>query len=355
MDLTNRLAISYYQVIATLNEPHHIYLVQHQETRKIYVKKILDVYNIDIYRQLHASPVNGTPKIIDFCEEDSRLTVIEEFISGESLEDKMQHSALSMEDLLQYMFDLCDILEKLHSMEPAIIHRDIKPSNIIISNSNHAVLLDFNAAKYHTPQSREDTVLLGTHGYAAPEQYGFGASSPQTDIYSLGVLLKEMLASTHKSAKYLEVIADTCTQLDPSMRFQSVAELKKELRPVSQTHASVPKPSNHSQLLPPGYRTKTPWKMLVASVSYLFILWLCLTLQVEQTYGVTLWLERFFVLAMMLFIVFGCFNYLDIQRFFPLCKHKNRFVHYIGIILLDICGIFCFMIILLVLESALSL
>ena len=81
MDLTNRLAVSYYQVIAVLNEEHHIYLVQHQETHKIYVKKILDVYNIDIYRQLNTSTVNDIQRIKDYCEENNKLNVNEEFNS----------------------------------------------------------------------------------------------------------------------------------------------------------------------------------------------------------------------------------------------------------------------------------
>lgn len=355
MDLTNRLAVSYYHVIAFLNEEHHIYLVQHQETHKIYVKKILDVYNIDIYRQLHAFPVTGIPRIIDYCEENNQLIVIEEFISGNSLEDKLNCSALTMEDILHYMLDLCDILEQLHSREPAIIHRDIKPSNIIITNYNRAMLLDFNAAKYFSAQSKEDTVLLGTHGYAAPEQYGFGASSPQTDIYSLGVLLKEMLASIHTPSKHLETIADTCTQLDPSKRYQSVARLRDELRSAFQTQVPVQKPAKRSSILPPGYRTKTPWKMFIASMVYLFIIWLSLTLEVENTYGFTLWFERFFCLAMLLFIVFGCFNYLDIQRLIPLCKHRNRLVHYIGIVVLNICIISSLMTTMLVLETLFSL
>ena len=88
---------------------------------------------------------------------------------------------------------LCNILEALHSMTPPIIHRDIKPSNIIITSYNYAMLLDFNAAKQFSGQNESDTVLIGTPGYAAPEQYGFGSSSPKTDIYSLGIVLREML------------------------------------------------------------------------------------------------------------------------------------------------------------------
>ena len=52
MDLSNRLSISYYKTIATLNESHKIYLVQHQSTNKIYVKKVLDVYNKNVFETL---------------------------------------------------------------------------------------------------------------------------------------------------------------------------------------------------------------------------------------------------------------------------------------------------------------
>ena len=56
-------------------------------------------------------------------------------------------------------------------------------------------LLDFNAAKFFSTSTTEDTVLLGTKGYAAPEQYGFGASTPKTDIYAVGILLNELTSS----------------------------------------------------------------------------------------------------------------------------------------------------------------
>lgn len=95
------------------------------------------------------------------------------------------------------MYDLCEILEKLHSVTPPIVHRDTKPSNIIITNYEHVVLLDFNAAKYFADTDTADTILLGTKGYAAPEQYGFGSSTPQTDIYALGILLKELVKSLY--------------------------------------------------------------------------------------------------------------------------------------------------------------
>ena len=93
----------------------------------------------------------GIPRIIEYLEEDNRLILIEEYISGCSLQDMIDDGKLSLTDIFCYMLELCNILEILHAHSPAIIHRDIKPSNIIITNYNKAVLLDFNAAKYCFP------------------------------------------------------------------------------------------------------------------------------------------------------------------------------------------------------------
>lgn len=349
MDFTHKLAISYYKPVAVINEPHNIFLVQHQETQKFYVKKILDVYNINIYERLRSHHIIGTPRIIDYYEEDNQLIVIEEYISGISLLEKIQNSDLSGKDILNYMIDLCDILNQLHTIEPAIIHRDIKPSNIIITNYNRAVLLDFNAAKYYS-LSTEDTILLGTQGYAAPEQYGFGSSSPQTDIYSLGILLKEMLASNKNNTNFFDLIINKCTQINPSERFTNVIELEKALTARIKPECKQFLPQTLLKYVLPGYRTKTPWKMLIASLCYLFIAWLCLSLSVEGTFGLALWIERIFVFSMMLSIIFGCFNYMDVQKIIPLCQNKHRLIRYLGIIILNVTVIFSLFIILMIIE-----
>ena len=373
MDFSKRLAISFYKTIAVINEEHKIYLVQHQENKKIYIKKILDIYNPDIYESLFNNPIKGTPKIIDYLEEDNQLVIIEEYISGDSLQDKLHNSKLTQQDILKYMLDLCDIVEKLHTFTPAIIHRDIKPSNVIITNYNHAVLLDFNAAKFFSPTATEDTVLLGTQGYAAPEQYGFGTSSPQTDIYSLGILLKEMLESLSPKTDLYDSIVNKCTQMNPSERYSNINELRCEIlactKELSFSTYDAPAyvlTNNHhlknwesspardkKQILPPGFRTGTPWKMLLSSVSYLIIAWLGLTLEVEDRYGAVLWFERIICLIMMLTIVASCANYLGIQRLMPLCNHRNRFVRYLGIILLAFILVSCLFCLLVIFEMSL--
>lgn len=332
LDLEHRLAISYYKTIAVINEPHQIYLVQHQETHKIYIKKVLDVFNIDVYKSLYDNPITGTPKIIDYIVDDNKLIIIEEFISGCSLLDKIENGDLSFPDILNYMLDLCNILEKLHSQSPAIIHRDIKPSNVIITSYNRAVLLDFNAAKYYSKQANEDTVLLGTQGYAAPEQYGFGASSPQTDIYSLGIVFKEMLHAINYSDADTSSIISKCTRINPAERYKSIQELRKELSAFQKQEVKVETPKEPINYLPPGFRTKTPWKMAIALIGYLFIAWICFSLEMENTYGLALWIERFFSFLIVLFIVFSCFNYLDIQKYMPFYNHRNKLMQILGIV-----------------------
>lgn len=64
------------------------------------------------------------------------------------------------------------------SFTPPIVHRDIKPSNIILTEDGRIVLIDLNAARLDDKNRSHDTQLIGTAGFAAPEQYGFAASSP---------------------------------------------------------------------------------------------------------------------------------------------------------------------------------
>ena len=81
MTIDQELRLSYYQQIADIDADHSIYLVQDTRSKKFYVKKLLTVYNADIYRYLMARPISNTPAIILVEEDANILTVIEGFIS----------------------------------------------------------------------------------------------------------------------------------------------------------------------------------------------------------------------------------------------------------------------------------
>ena len=354
MDYAGRLENSYYNTIATINSEHKIYLVQHRESGKIYIRKILDVYNPNIYEYLLEHHITGTPKLYNIYKEKGQLILIEEFISGISLLEIIDARTLTLDLIVRFMVELCSILEKLHVLNPPIIHRDIKPSNIIITPYNHVVLIDFNAAKYLTDTADHDTVLLGTKGYAAPEQYGFGFSTPQTDIYALGILLKELSSALPVPTSIFDAIISKCTEMNPSDRMETVQELKTEIEQLQARNCEKPQhtvPAAWKNLVPPGFRTKTPWKMLTASAIYLFIFWLCLSLEVKDATVFHLWLERITVLFMMLSIVFCCFNYRNIQRFIPLCTNKHPLIRYLGVLILNFTIISSLLFAMILLES----
>lgn len=358
MDIEKRLKMSFYKTIATINEEHKVYIVQNINDKHVYVKKILDVFNREIYEYLLANPIIGLPFIYDIYQEDNSLTVIEEYVSGNTLEELLlgNHQFHTLE-VKKIAYQLCKILENLHNCNPPIIHRDIKPSNVILRNDGSIVLLDLNAAKHVNTDKFEDTTLLGTKGYAAPEQYGFGSSNLQTDIYALGMLMNTLLTGTFSSTcvqnNELTPIIEKCIQLNPKDRYKSIAIVKKFLEPDEQPSHNYPL-NSWRKFLPPGFRTMNPFNILLASAGYIFLLWLCLSLNVQDATPTSLAIERFICLIIFLGIVFISSNYLDIHKKLPLCRSKNIFIKLLGIIISDISymfTMFLFMVILITLIS----
>lgn len=224
MDIASELRLSFYKDIAILNEAHGVYLVQHVESKNIFVRKSMRVYDRRVYAYLMRADIAGIPKIVELVEIDGTLHVIEEWIPGRSLREVLvEQGAFSEQTALDHLKTLCQILRSLHALSPPIVHRDIKPSNIILTPTGHPYLIDFNAAKEVSSRQARDTVLIGTCGYAAPEQYGFRASEPTADIYALGVLFNEMLTGgkpreISAGEPWGDVIA-RCVQMDPAARY----------------------------------------------------------------------------------------------------------------------------------------
>lgn len=360
MDISSRLSISFYKTIAVVSEEHKIYIVQQIQTRKIYVKKILTVYNKKIYEFLQNNPVPHTPKIYEIFEENSELVIIEEYISGDTLEQLLENNVkFHSEKIRDIIIRLCVILSELHHCHPPIIHRDIKPSNIILTPSGEVYLLDFNAAKYHSDTKSEDTTLLGTKGYAAPEQYGFGVSTVQTDIYAVGMLINTLVTGSFSQEincnnEFSPIIAK-CTRLQASDRYKDVDAiihlLKKNDSETNKSQSDLP---SWVTYLPPGFQRLSPLNMLFALVGYSFVFWLCLTLEVQGSTPAGLIIERVFCLTMFLSIIFCSFNYRNVQSLFPPCRTKNKLLKVLSIILLDFLVFFSFMFIMILIETIIT-
>lgn len=343
MTLEQELELSYYQQVADIHAEHRIYLVQDTRTKKFYTKKLLTTYQADIYHHLWRYPVANTPRIIFLAEADHVLTVIEEYIPGDTLEERLaQQGTLSEDQVLNITRQLCTILSDFHHRKPPIVNRDIKPSNIIITPDGTVKLLDLNAAKWSNTDAPRDTVLLGTQGYAAPEQYGFGPSSVLSDLYSVGVLMNVMLCGVFPNQRIapgqLGKVVRKCVQLSPATRYQSVDALLDALDELSDEVRSKPGRKSHwRKLLPPGFRSRKPVRHLFSALGYLLLFYcgLTLELELENPPVAELILNRIMFTAMCLSIVFFNGNYLGIQNSFILTKSKHRLLRWLGMAIVD--------------------
>lgn len=221
------LALSVYEDIKPINGREDVFLVRNQEDDKLYVRKILKEFNSSIYRFLLENPIDYMPRLAGVYEGDNSLVIIEEYIEGQTLLEVLQDKTLEQSVAIKIAKDICKILATLHNLEHPIIHRDIKPSNIIISHEEEIYLLDMNVAKWYKDEA-EDTKLLGTLYYAAPEQfgYGFSASSEKSDIFAVGMLLNVMLTGKmpkeEKARGAIWSIIENCINMEPENRYTAI-------------------------------------------------------------------------------------------------------------------------------------
>ena len=350
MNASEAYILSSYKEIAVLNAEHGVTLVQDTTSGIVYVKKILTIYNAEVYRTLKNHPVPGIPEIIEMVEEDDRLIVIEEYIGGQTLRAILDNGNLfPEEEAVRIVEQVCVIVNDLHSADPPIIHRDIKPSNIICTPDGSIRLLDMNAARKVVTGKSEDTQLIGTVGYAAPEQFGFGASTVQTDIYAIGVLLCELMTGVLPKERIprgrIGRIIRKCTRLDPKDRYKSVRDLLDALAAghgysTGVTYSSPGRSysgiKRKWKYMIPGYRTGSPVNILIATSVYAFFLSLVINLEVKDIPpGIVLWAVRLVYLIFGLGILFFTGNYLNIWDRLRISRIKNPLIRLFVVLLID--------------------
>lgn len=350
MELPNPYPICAYRDIQPLCEKGHVVLTQNETDGQLYVKKQIRSYNPALYHQLRAHPVANTPTIYAVYAQESTskdagedLVVIEEYFPGHTLAEHMEEKGLfSEKEAIAIGLQLCRILMDLHQRKPAIIHRDIKPSNVMLLSDGTVKLLDFNAAKAESSEEKRDTVLLGTAGFAAPEQYGFSSSTPQTDIYAMGVLLNIMLTGVmpweRVAGGKLNKIIRRCLKMNPKDRYAGAWELYHALKRARAVRC---------EWLPPGFRTMHPLKILLAVPGYLFLFLFPLKLDSSDV-GTSAErdLMRLTVFLLGLFPLLFYSNYLGVRRWFPFMRSPHKELRILGLVLAPV---FLFLLLILLL------
>jgi serine/threonine protein kinase len=217
--------------------------------------------------------------IYDIGEADEIQFIAMEYVTGKTLDQIIGRKGLRLNDALQYSVQIADALAKAHSAH--IIHRDLKPSNVMITGDGLVKVLDFGLAKLTEPTHSEaddsativgdhssDTaagVIVGTVAYMSPEQAEGRSVGPQSDIFSLGLLLYEMITGRRAfqgdsristlsailkedpkplssvapdAPRDLEKIVARCIRKQPERRFQHMDDLKVALAEVKEESES---------------------------------------------------------------------------------------------------------------------
>lgn len=179
------------------------------------------------YRALLGLVSPHLPQIYEAVEENGRALVLEEYIAGDNLSQLLERGpAFSAPQVRDIGRQLCRALWVLHSR--GIVHRDVKPENVIL-RGREAVLIDLDAARLRRDAQQQDTQILGTVGYAAPEQFGLGQTDGRADLYALGVLLNVLRTGAHPSVCLapgrLGRVVARCTMVNPNQRYASAEQL----------------------------------------------------------------------------------------------------------------------------------
>jgi cell division septation protein DedD/predicted Ser/Thr protein kinase len=194
-------------------------------------------------------------RIYEFNRSDGAACISMEFVEGESLLSKLRSGgALPLDETLEIARQICAGLHEAHAQ--GIVHRDLKPANIMVDRGGTVKIMDFGIARLTEEDGQMTGTIAGTPSYMAPEQLELKPMGPQTDIYSLGLLLYEMvigapafegdtpIATALKQIRELpkrpselipefpprlEAIIMKCLRKDPARRYQSVNELAAAL------------------------------------------------------------------------------------------------------------------------------
>ena len=225
-------------------------------------------------------------KTLNYIEQDNTVILVMEYINGETLDVLMKKTGtLSLDRAFAILDSVFDAIDFMHSK--GIVHRDIKPANIMLPYQGFVKVMDFGIAKVLGKMDNTRTgIRIGTIWYMSPEQIRGTGVGLQSDIYSIGVMLYQMVTGRMPFSGETEFdimkshIEDTppapwkinsnipreigriilkAIAKNPKERYQSVRELATEIK-------KAPKPANETIIIAEPYEAKKKWKDSLAGL-----------------------------------------------------------------------------------------
>lgn len=172
-----------YEEIAELGqeEGRRTTLLRSQHGVILVCKEVTDEL-LQVYKELQQRPHPNIVRILGFCVNKEQPAVLLEYFPSVTLEEKLvQEGKLSLEETRNILLQVCSGIYCFHGL--GIVHRDLKPSNILVDIHGQAKITDFGISRICKKNQSIDTRILGTPGYAAPEQFGFAQTDKRADIY----------------------------------------------------------------------------------------------------------------------------------------------------------------------------
>ncbi len=275
--LTEDTAVSHYKIITRIGSGGmgDVYLAEDTELGRKVALKFLPVSlcrdpdcRARFKREAQAVARLDHSNIVmvhEVGEFHQRPYFVMQHVEGKSLRELIRQEDLALERIVDFTIQIADGLREAH--DAGIIHRDIKPSNILIDNKGRPKLVDFGLAVIRGSEKlTKDGSTIGTAGYMSPEQAEGKEVDQRSDLFSLGIVLYEMITrklpftgeyeqaimysivhdTPEPLARYksgipdeLQHAVDKALQKDPATRYQSVAEFLADLRLVKRQMAST--------------------------------------------------------------------------------------------------------------------
>ena len=231
MDIHERFNLWQIEEVERLSD--ELSVVRNILSGQIMLKRISLPDSYEVMKTLSAVSHPNLMKIYDTDIIGNVCISLCEYIEGKSLEEIIDtFGVYSEKNATIIISSVCSGLSALHKR--GIIHRDINPSNVMLTKAGIVKIIDYDIVRTVKKNQSKDTVIMGTVGYTAPEQFGFQQTDPRADIYSCGALLNFLLTGDIPSERLyrgdLCPVIERCIAIEPSKRYTDAEHLRAVLQ-----------------------------------------------------------------------------------------------------------------------------